>query len=544
MTGRLRVGEAVAELLVQHYGVDTVFGIPGVHNIELFRGLHRSGVRLVSPRHEQGAGFMADAWSVVTGRPGVCCVISGPGLTNTITPMAQAFHDSHPMLVLAATTASDALGKHIAPLHDLDDQALLARSVCAFSETVTDPAQVPELIARAWDVFTSARPRPVHLAFPTDVLRGEIDAYIPVPSRRSVPVATPQQIDEAALVLRSARTPVVVAGGGSLRAAAEIEQIADRLDAMVVLTGNAKGLLPSDHPRNADTCLWFPAAQQAVEAADAVVMVGTELGDADLDNGGRALSFTGPVVRIDIDPEQITRRVDPTVALVGDAAPTLAALLDALGPSETQASNGTDRCAALRATWRAASRADLVPWLEAIEGVLPADAIVALDSTQLAYAAHTWLPARRPRSWLAPYGFGTLGCALPMAVGAAIAAPDRPVVAIAGDGGWLFTVAEMAVAADLGLNVVLVLWDNRGYAQIHQSFVDVDAQPVGVDVSSADPVMIARGFGWSTDEVHRPDELASAVAAAIAAGGPHLVRVMVPSAHRPAAGEPLSGANP
>jgi thiamine pyrophosphate-dependent acetolactate synthase large subunit-like protein len=232
-----------------------------------------------------------------------------------------------------------------------------------------------------------------------------------------------------------------------------------------------------------------------------------------------------------------------TVALVGDAAPTLAALLDALGPSESQASHGTDRCAALRATWRAASRADLVPWLEAIEGVLPTDAIVALDSTQLAYAAHTWLPARRPRSWLAPYGFGTLGCALPMAVGAAIAAPDRPVVAIAGDGGWLFTVAEMAVAADLGLNLVLVLWDNRGYAQIHQSFVDVDAQPVGVDVSSADPMMIARGFGWSTGEVHRPDELASALAAAIAAGGPHLVRVVVPSAHRHSAGEPLSGAN-
>ncbi len=530
MTGRLRVGEAVAELLVRHYGVDTVFGIPGVHNIELFRGLHRSGVRLVSPRHEQGAGFMADAWSVVTGRPGVCCVISGPGLTNTITPMAQAFHDSHPMLVLAATTPTDALGKHIAPLHDLDDQALLARSVCAFSETVTDPAQVPELIARAWDVFTSARPRPVHLAFPTDVLRREVEPYVPVPSRRSLPVAAPHLVDEAAQVVRAAGTPVVVAGGGALGAAREIEQLANRLDAMVVLTGNAKGLLPSDHPRNADACLWFAAAQQAIETADAVVLVGTELGDADLDNGGRALSFAGPVVRIDIDAEQITRRVDPAVALVGDAAPTVAALVDALGPSDPDANRGIERSAALRAAWRDASRADLVPWLEAIERVLPAAAVVALDSTQLAYAAQTWLPARRPRSWLAPYGFGTLGCALPMAIGAAIAAPDRPVVAIAGDGGWLFTVAEMAVAADLGLDVVLVLWDNRGYAQIHQSFVDVDAEPVGVAVTSADPVTIARGFGWSTAQVDRPDALADAIGAALAAGGPCLVRVIAPTA--------------
>lgn len=529
MTTRLRVGEAVADLLVRHYGVDTVFGIPGVHNIELFRGLHRSGVRLVSPRHEQGAGFMADAWSVVTGRPGVCCVISGPGLTNAITPMAQAFHDSHPMLVLAATTPTDALGQRFAPLHDLDDQALLARSVCAFSETVTDPAQVPELIARAWDVFTSSRPRPVHLAFPTDILRLEVDAFAPAPSRLVRPTAAQQSVDDAAEVLRTARTPVIVAGGGALGAGAEVDALARRLDAMVVLTGNAKGLLPSDHPRNADACLWFGAAQRAVEAADAVVLVGTELGDADLDNGGRALSFAGPVVRIDIDPEQITRRVTPTVSLVGDAAPTLAALVDALGPGHAETSSGIERCAALRATWRAASRADLVPWLQAIEQALPADAIVALDSTQLAYAAQTWLPARRPRSWLAPYGFGTLGCALPMAIGAAIAAPDRPVVAIAGDGGWLFTVAEMAVAADLGLNVVLVLWDNRGYAQIHQSFVDVDAEPLGVAVTSAQPTTIATGFGWATAEVDQPGALAEAITAALAAGGPHLLRVIAPA---------------
>jgi acetolactate synthase-1/2/3 large subunit len=236
------------------------------------------------------------------------------------------------------------------------------------------------------------------------------------------------------------------------------------------------------------------------------------------------------VVRIDIDPEQVARRVTPTVALVGDAAPTLAALVDALGPGEAvEATAGIDRCAQLRATWRAASRADLVPWLQAIEQALPADAVVALDSTQLAYAAQTWLPARRPRSWLAPYGFGTLGCALPMAIGAAIAAPDRPVVAIAGDGGWLFTVAEMAVATDLDLNVVLVLWDNRGYAQIHQSFVDVDAEPLGVAVTSAQPTTIATGFGWTATEVDQPGALAEAITAALAAGGPHLLRVIAPA---------------
>ena len=167
---QLRVGEAIIDLLAREYGVDVVFGIPGVHNIELYRGLHRSGVRAVSPRHEQGAGFMADGWSIITGRPGVCVLISGPGVTNALTPIAQAYHDSRPMLVLASTTPTDALGKSFGPLHDLPDQAKIAESVCAFSETVTDPSQLPALIERAFNVFTSSRPRPVHIAIPMDVL--------------------------------------------------------------------------------------------------------------------------------------------------------------------------------------------------------------------------------------------------------------------------------------------------------------------------------------------------------------------------------------
>jgi acetolactate synthase-1/2/3 large subunit len=177
-------------------------------------------------------------------------------------------------------------------------------------------------------------------------------------------------------------------------------------------------------------------------------------------------------------------------------------------------------------------RADLLPWLEALATALPDDVVVALDSTQLAYAAHVYLPAERPRSWLAPYGLGTLGCAVPMAIGAKIAAPDRPVVAVVGDGGWLFTVAEMATAVDEALDealdLVVVLWDNRGYAQIRQSFDDADAPRMGVDVSSVDPEMIAAGFGWSTSRVSSPDGLRAAVTDALRAGGPQFVRVVVP----------------
>ena len=522
--GRLRVGEAIIDLLASHYGVDTVFGIPGVHNIELYRGLHRSGVKAVSPRHEQGAGFMADGWSIITGRPGVCTLISGPGLTNALTPMGQAFHDSRPMLVLAATTPTDALGRRFGPLHDLDDQAAVARTVCAFSEVVLDPTQVPALIARAWDVFTSARPRPVHLAFPTDVLDRWVEPFVSVAGSAARPSADATAVRNAAALLAAATAPLIIAGGGCIDAGAQLRVVAEALDAPVLLSGNAKGVLPSSHPLCAGNILGSVAVQAAVEAADAVLAVGTLLSDTELYNGGRALDLQR-VVRIDIDAEQMNRRTAPEVAIVADASDALVALADAL-PAAT-GGDGAARTAALRAL--AAPPAAHAPWLDAIRRSMPAGCIVALDSTQLGYSAHAHLPAEQPRSWLAPYGFGTLGCAVPMAIGAKVAAPQRPAFALVGDGGWLFTVAEMATAVDEGLDIVVVLWDNRGYAQIRQSFDDVDAPRMGVDVSSHDSLMIARGFGWTTVSVDTPEDLAAAMRDAFAKGGPQFIRVNVPA---------------
>jgi acetolactate synthase I/II/III large subunit len=319
----LRVGEAIIDLLAREYGVDVVFGIPGVHNVELYRGLHRSDVRAISPRHEQGAGFMADGWSIVTGRPGVCVLISGPGITNALTPIAQAYHDSRPMLVLASTTPTDALGKSFGPLHDLPDQAKIAESVCAFSETVTDPAQVPELIERAFNVFSSSRPRPVHIAIPMDVLAQPCAAFTRKKLVVAKPIASSSEILRAAEIINAAQNPVVIAGGGCVNAGSELVALAEILDAPVLLTGNAKGVMSSGHELCAGNCLVFGRVQRDVEAADVVVVVGTELSDTDLYNNGRELNFGGKVVRIDIDQAQISRRTTPTVSLVGDAAVTL-----------------------------------------------------------------------------------------------------------------------------------------------------------------------------------------------------------------------------
>ena len=521
---QLRVGEAIIDLLAREYGVDVVFGIPGVHNIELYRGLHRSGIRAISPRHEQGAGFMADGWSIVTGRPGVCVLISGPGVTNSLTPIAQAFHDSRPMLVLASTTPTDALGKSFGPLHDLPNQAKIAESVCAFSETVTDPEHLPALIERAFNVFNSSRPRPVHIAIPMDVLAQPCARFARKKLVATKPTASPNEILRAAEIINSAKNLVVIAGGGCVNAGNELVAFAKALDAPVLLTGNAKGVMSSSHELCAGNCLVFGRVQRDVESADVVVVIGTELSDTDLYNNGRALNFAGRVVRIDIDPEQISRRASPTVALVGDAAITLRELTTKITNRISQ--NGQTRAKTWREHARTKTNTKFVPWLQAIEDNLPSDAIVALDSTQLAYSAHWWLPATQSRSWLAPYGFGTLGCALPMAIGASIAAPTRPVLAIVGDGGWLFTVAEMAAAKDLNSQIVLLLWDNRGYEQIRETFDDVAAPPMGVDVSSHDPVAIAQGFGWATTQVETPQQLATALQNSFATNSPQFIRVI------------------
>ena len=521
----MRVGEAIIDLLVREYQVDTVFGIPGVHNIELFRGLHRSGIRVVAPRHEQGAGFMADGWSIATGKPGVCALISGPGLTNAITPIAQAYHDSRPMLVLASTTPTNALGKKFGPLHDLDDQSAVVRTVTAFSETVTDPTKLPALIERAWNVFTSSRPRPVHIAIPTDVLEQFVEPFTRVTTQTSLPVASKSDIGRAAQLLAGAKRPMIIAGGGAINAGDALVCIATAIDSPIVLTGNAKGVVPSSHSLCVGSALVIPRVQDEIEQSDVVLVAGSELSDADLYNGGRALQFTGKVIRIDIDAEQMQRRAVPEVSLLGDSNVTLTTLAQEL--SVSLSNNGTLRAADLRKSARAGVRQDLLPWIDAMEQVMPIGTTVALDSTQLAYAAHTVMACNTPRSWLAPFGFGTLGCALPMAIGAAIADSTKPVLAIVGDGGWLFTVAEMAAAIDEGVNMVMVLWDNRGYAQIRESFDDVQAPRMGVDVSSHDPSAIARGFGWNAVDITTVEAFSIELAKAFKQRGAHFIRISV-----------------
>jgi len=491
------VGELLPRLLEAH-GVDTVFGIPGVHNVELYRGLPATGIRHVTPRHEQGAGFMADGYARVTGKPGVCFTITGPGLTNILTAMGQAYADSVPMLVISSVNQTAHLGTGQGRLHELPSQRNMAAGVAAFSQTILHPDQLPEALARAFALFASARPRPVHLEIPVDVIArpaGDLRAEAwPLPGR---PAPDPASVERAAALLRGAAKPLMVLGGGAVEAGPVALAVAERLGLPVINTINAKGLVPRGHPLAAGENMAAEPLRAALRAADVVLAVGTEFGETELFPGPVPLEIGGALIRIDLDPEQLVRQFRAAVPILADARLALSALLGALGEG-VPARDGAERAAALRE----AMAKQLPDWtvphqrlMEAVDAALPG-AIIVGDSTQPVYASNQFFRPEAARSFFnASTGYGTLGYGLPAAIGAKVAAPDRPVVALVGDGGVLFTLTELAAAVEARAAVVVLLWNNGGYGEIRGYMVDRGIEPIGVDLVVPDFVTLAKGFG-------------------------------------------------
>ena len=509
-------GEVLVELLAG-YGVECIFGIPGVHTVELYRGVAASGLRHITPRHEQGAGFAADGYARVGGRPGVCFIITGPGMTNIMTAMAQAYADSVPMLVISSVNARHQLARGNGFLHELPSQQALVAGVCAFSHTLMSADALPEVLARAFAVFGSQRPRPVHIEIPLDVivepadhLRGRI-----VPPC-ALPAPAPPAVEQAARMLEGSRRPLILAGGGALAAGGPLRALAERLRAPVLLTINAKGLLPAGHPLLAGSIQSTRAGRALVREADVVLAVGTELGETDYDtvfDGGFAIA--GRLIRVDIDAAQLARNHRPDVAMVADARNALDALQASVQTAASEAGWGTgraqrawaDACAEFDAPTRS-----LAALIELVAERLPG-AIFIGDSTQTVYAGNLSFNPAAPRRWFnSSTGYGTLGYGLPAALGAQLAAPGTPVVALVGDGGLLFTLSELACAVEAQLAVIVLLWNNQGYGEIRKYMLRHEVEPIGVDLATPDFVAIARGFGCHAERVADASQLTEALA--------------------------------
>ncbi|SDQ42805.1 acetolactate synthase, large subunit [Pseudomonas sp. UC 17F4] len=530
-------GEVLVKLL-EGYGVDHVFGIPGVHTVELYRGLAGSSIRHITPRHEQGAGFMADGYARTRGKPGVCFIITGPGMTNITTAMGQAYADSIPMLVISSVQSRDQLGGGRGKLHELPAQGNLVAGVAAFSHTLMSADDLPSVLARAFAVFDGARPRPVHIEIPLDVLVEDADHLLAcAPVRIARAGAAPAPVAQMAAMLAAARRPLILAGGGAIDASAALTRLAEYLQAPVALTINAKGVLPASHPLQIGSTQSLVATRALVAEADVVLAIGTELAETDYDvtfKGG--FEIPGELLRIDIDPDQTVRNYPPKVALVADSTIATQALLVALAeqPAPVRGAEwGAARAAHLREVLQAerdlpmrSQTRMLTTLLETLPG-----AVLVGDSTQPVYTGNLTLDMDQPRRWFnASTGYGTLGYALPAAMGAwlgsaEVAAERAPVVCLIGDGGLQFTLPELASAREAQVPLIVLLWNNQGYEEIKRYMVNRAIEPVGVDIYTPDFIGVAKALGCSAESVGDLARLREALRQACDRKGPSLIEI-------------------
>ncbi len=471
------VGQALVAGL-RARGVDTVFGIPGVHTIELYRGLAGSGIRHVTPRHEQGAAFMADGYARVSGRPGVAFVITGPGLTNALTAMAQARADSVPILVVSGANRRDSLGRGLGLLHELPDQAAMVAALCPTFH-LSDPSALDATLDAVFRALTTGRPGPVHLEIPTDVMPLACAA----PASPAI-IARAKQPDmtEAGRRLSGARRPVILAGGGAVRADKVLREVAERLDAPVIQTTNARGLMHG-HPLTVPASPSLDAVRALIAGADQVLAIGTELGQTDYDMYGRGgLPDLSGMIRIDICAQQLGRH-PAAVAIQADAAAALGAVLPLLAQIRA---DGAARADAARRGALAALPKDMrhqIDLLGVLRDSVPG-AIIVGDSTQPIYAGNLYFDHDRPGGWFnAATGYGALGYAPGAAVGAALAAPGTPVICLIGDGGLQFSPGELRTAVDERLPVTFLVWNNAGFAEIAAAMREAGTEIIGCSPS-------------------------------------------------------------
>jgi 5-guanidino-2-oxopentanoate decarboxylase len=509
------LGEALITLL-EAYGVDTVFGIPGVHNIEMYRGMPRSKIRHILTRHEQGAGFMADGYARATGKPGVCFTITGPGLTNILTAMGQAWSDSSNMLVISSALDIVDSAQGRGRLHEMRSQLQAALSVTSNATRTYTSEDVEDAVARAFSNFATARPRPAYIEIPLDLFKMPIaDAWQaqPVATR---PVASAQQIAAAAEMLKASKRPYIILGGGALQAGEAALKIAEALGAPILTTTAGKGAVPASHPNVWGYKLGYPETQALLQNSDCILAVGTELSETDFWAG--VFRLQAPIIRIDLDPDVLAKPHRSALPILADANSTLTAL--------AQHFSGHRNCDAVQpATIDTPLRQVLSKALGVIRESLPEDTVITTDMTQIAYAANEIFPVSQPRSWLHPVGFGTLGFALPAAIGAKFGVGPKPVAALVGDYGLQYTLNELGTAVEHQLAIPILVWNNNVLGAIHDGMVASGIQPNAVNLRNPDFQAVAKAYGAQAEKPKTLSELAKAISAALKAGGPTLIEM-------------------
>ena len=521
MTG----GEATVQALLAQ-GVDTLFVLPGVQNDPLFSALYETAERLrvIVTRHEQAAGYMAYGYTAASGRPGVYCVVPGPGFLNTAAALATAYACNAPVLCLSGQVPLRRIGRGFGLLHELPDQLGIMQRLTKWAARVEAPHEAPRLIADAFEQMQTGRPRPVALEIPMDVLAQEawLAADFPRARRAANPEPDPEAIERAAGLLNGAARPMIFVGGGAQDASAKVRELAERLGAPVVAGWMGQGVMDGRAP----LALSLTMAHRLWREVDVALAIGSRFQRVQTDWG---IDDEVKVIRIDLDPTEITRHARPEVALLADAGEALDALLPHVRTVDRPA--WRRRSADVKEEVQALYRRELAPqlaFLDAIRAALPEDGILVEDLTQVGYVARVAFPVHGPRQYISSGYQGTLGHAYPSALGAKVARPERAVVALAGDGGFMYNVQELATAVQHGINVVALVFNDGAYGNVKRMQREFYGNRViASDLVNPDFVRLGDSFGVFARSADHPDGLRDALEQALARDAPALIEVKV-----------------
>lgn len=515
---RLTGGEAVVRSLAAH-NVDTVFGIPGTHNLAIYDALRETGaIRHILARHEQGAAFMADGFARASGQVGVCICTTGPAALNTLASLGTAYSDSSPVLCIASQIPAEGIGLDKGFLHECKDQLQSFAPVTKWRARADTVDAIPAVMREAFAQMRNGRPRPTAVEIPCDILDACDDLSLPMPVMARQPLPDAEQIEQAARLLKAARRPVIWAGGGAIasHAGTELRRLAEQLQAPVFTTVLGKGAIADDHPLAAGSTILHPAARTFVANSDLMLAVGTRFTEEETDRW--ALRLPKALIHIDIDPQEIDRNYAATVGIVGDARDALQQINRKLADSRQPARCEAADVAKLRQEILRTCQAHApegVELVQTLRAALPRETVVVSDLTVAAYWCRRLLDIYEPRTNIYPWGFCTLGFGLPAAIGAKAARPDAPVVALCGDGGFLFNCQELAAAVQFDIPIVVLVFNDSAYGVLRPQQEQRYGGAHAVDLVNPDFVALAHAFGADGRRVSSIEQLGPAVSKAI-----------------------------
>ena len=519
-------GEAIVSGLVAH-GVDTVFGLPGAQVYGLFDAFHQAQLKVIGARHEQACGYMAFGYSRSSGKPGVFSVVPGPGVLNASAALLTAFGCNEPVLCVTGQVPTQFLGKGRGHLHEMPDQLATLRTYVKWADRIEYPGNAPTVVARAFQEMMSGRRGPASVEMPWDVFtQRAATAAAQVLQPLPAPQPDSDLVKQAAALIKASKAPMIFVGSGAIEAREEIRELAEMIDAPVVAFRSGRGIVSNAH----ELGLTMAAAYKLWPTTDLMIAIGTR---AELPASG----FRWPYqpsglksIRVDIDPAEM-RRLAADVGIVADARDGTADLVAAVkraGYAKSRGRRGEIREAAATAQTEIQRIQPQMAYLNILREVLPANAIVTDELSQFGFASWYGFPVYEPRTFITSGYQGTLGSGFPTALGAKVANPDKPVVAITGDGGFMFGVQELATAVQFNIGVVTLVFNNNAYGNVRRDQRErFDGRVVASDLVNPDFVKLAESFGVAAARVTAPDQFKAAMEKALAHGGPYLISVEV-----------------